>query len=90
MPQLRICCEGDKLTLLDTVVNGYLLELHVIDSCLSQSWYDLRSARSVTAIACTPGDQFLIEEIFLSRDTNSAHHNSQLAEILQRASRQWI
>ena len=44
MPQLRICCKGDKLTLLDTVVNGYLLELHVIDSCLSQSWYDLRSA----------------------------------------------
>ena len=90
MSQQKVRCEGVKLTLLDTVVNGYLLELHVIDSCLSQSWYDLRSARSVTAIACTPGDQFLIEEIFLSRDTNSAHHNSQLAEILQRASRQWI
>ena len=76
MPQQKVRCEGDKLTLLDTFVNGYLLELHVIDSCLSQSWYDLRNAMGVPAVASTPDSQFLIEEIFLSRDTNSAHHNT--------------
>lgn len=39
----------------------------------------------VPAVVSTPDSQFLIEEIFLSRDTNSAHHNTKLIEILQRA-----
>ncbi len=32
----------------------------------------------VPAVVSTPDSQFLIEEIFLSRDTNSAHHNTNL------------
>ena len=76
MPQQKVRCEEDKLTLLDMFVNGYLLELHVIDSCLSQSWYYLKKATGAPAVASTTGDHFLIEEIFLSRDTNSAHHNT--------------
>lgn len=43
---------------------------------LLQSWYELMSATSATVFANTPESQFLIEVIFLSRRTTTAHHHS--------------
>ena len=57
MPQQKVRCEEDKLTLLDMFVNGYLLELHVIDSCLSQSWYYLKKATGAPAVATPDTDK---------------------------------